>query len=89
MQLVNFTPDIARQLGIPHVEGVYVARVFPNTPADRASIAEGTIIMQVNNEPVGNTTDIANADRSMGENSRVPLIVQEPDGSVARKVVRP
>jgi S1-C subfamily serine protease len=89
MQLVNFTPDVARQLGIPHVEGVYVARVFPNTPADRASIAEGTIIMQVNNEPVGSTTDIMTADKAMGENSRVPLIVQEPDGSVARKVVRP
>lgn len=89
MQLVNFTPDVARQLGIPHVDGVYVARVYPNTPADRASISEGTIIMQVNNEPVGSTNDVVTADRTLSDRSRVPLIVQEPDGSVARKVVRP
>jgi serine protease Do len=89
MQLVNFTPEVARQLGIPHVEGVYVARVYPNTPADRASITEGTIIMQVNTEPVTSTTDIVTVDQGISDRSRVPLIVQEPDGSVARKVVRP
>lgn len=89
MQLVNFTQDVARQLGIPHVDGVYVARVYPNTPADRASITEGTIIMQVNNEPVESTNDIVTVDQGLSDRSRVPLIVQEPDGSVARKVVRP
>lgn len=85
MELVTFTPEIARQLGIRHVEGVYVARVYPGSPADRASVAEGTIIMQVNNEPVESVTDVRGAS---GSSARVSLIVQEPDGSVARKVIR-
>ncbi len=89
MQLVDFTPEVARNLGVPHVEGVYVSRVYPNSPADRASITEGSIIKLVNNEQVTSTAEIITADKSLGENARVPLIVLEPDGSIARKVVRP
>ena len=90
MDLENFTQQMADNLGIKHVDGVYVTRVYPGSPADRASITAGTIIMQVNNEPVKTVEDIhAIAQQLDGTSTRIPLIVQEPDGQFARKVVRP
>ncbi|MEE8575682.1 MAG: PDZ domain-containing protein, partial [candidate division Zixibacteria bacterium] len=90
MELMTFTDDVAMALGIKRVEGVYVRRVRSGSPAYNASIARGTIIMQVNNESVNS---IENIDRISGELSgssqRIPLIVVEPDGTVARKVIRP
>lgn len=90
MALVSFTPQMARDIGIQHVEGLYVIRVYPGTAADRASITEGTIILQVNNEPVSTLADIREQAGDL-ERSRthIPFIVQEPDGSIARKVIRP
>ncbi len=90
MALVSFTPQMARDIGIQHVEGLYVIRVFPGTAADRASITEGTIILQVNNEPVSTLAEIREqAGQLERSRTHIPLIVQEPDGSIARKVIRP
>jgi serine protease Do len=90
MDLETFTQQLADNLGIKHVDGVYVTRVYPGSPADRASISAGTIIMQVNNEPVKSVQDIHAIARQLdGTSTRIPLIVQEPDGQFAKKVVRP
>lgn len=89
METITFTPEVARQIDIKHVEGLYVVRVYPGTPADRASITEGTIIMQVNKEPVTSINDLKNLTQKLSGQSRISLIVQEPDGSIARKVIRP
>jgi serine protease Do len=89
MELVTFTPRMAGDIGINHVQGVYVAQVYAGSSADRASISEGTIIMQVNNEPISSTDDVRMiAVQMQGSSDRIPLIVQEPDGTIARKVVR-
>lgn len=90
MALVSFTPQMARDIGIQHVEGLYVIRVYSGTAADRASISEGTIILQVNNEPVSSLAEVRErAGQLERSRTHIPLIVQEPDGSIARKVIRP
>jgi len=89
METITFSPEIARQIDIKHVEGLYVVRVYPGTPADRASITEGTIITQVNKVPVSSTNDLRNMSVELARLSRISLIVLEPDGSIARKVIRP
>jgi serine protease Do len=89
MDVTTFTEDVARQVGVEHIDGVYVTRVYPGSPADRASIAEGTIILQVNNQAVKSTADLRQVAQGLRSGSgRIPLIVQEPDGSIARKVIR-
>jgi serine protease Do len=90
MQVVNFTPAMAREIGIKHIPGVYVVRVFPGTAADKASIAEGTIITEVNGREIESIGDVADIAKNMPSSGNgIPLIVLEPDGSIARKILRP
>ena len=89
MELIDFTPEIAREIGARHIEGVYVTHVFVDTPAERASINTGSILMKIDNQSVKSIRDIRELARQIGRSDRrIPIIVQEPDGSVARKVVR-
>ena len=89
MHLITLTEKIADQMRIPHVPGVIVADVTHGSPAYRASIVPGTIILQVNNEPVETVEEFESRAQSTGaKKDRVSLIVQEPDGSVARRVIR-
>jgi serine protease Do len=90
MELATFTPEMARELGIKHLDGVYVNRVYPGSAADRASISEGTIITKLNDKAVGNLGELVTVAQQISvDAARVPLIVIEPDGSIARKVIRP
>lgn len=90
MELMTFTDEIARAIDVEHVEGVYVRRVFPGSPADNSSIARGTVILQIANEAVQSIEDVEHVNRRLtGSSGRIPLIVLEPDGTIARKVMRP
>jgi len=88
MEVSNFTREIAADIGAEFVDGVYVWRVYPGSPADLASITEGSIIMKVGNESVTSLQDLNRVVTDFGAKSRVPLIVQEPDGAIARKIIR-
>ncbi len=89
MQLMSFTPEVARALGVEFVEGVFVRRVYSGSPADRASIVKGTVILQVNKQTTQSLDEITAVARQLeGRSERIALIVQEPDGTVARKVIR-
>jgi len=90
MDLIAFTPDVASALDLKPIDGIYVRRVEPNSPADRASVTRGTIILQIDEVPVKTIEELVRAVDKLKKSSRaVGLIVQEPDGTVARKVIRP
>ncbi len=90
MELVSFSEELAALLKIEPIDGVFVRRVGQGTPADISSIRRGTVILQVNNQSVSSIDDIlAISDELPSSVKRIPMIVVEPDGSVARKVVRP
>ncbi|MFQ5453952.1 MAG: hypothetical protein ACE5D6_07170, partial [Candidatus Zixiibacteriota bacterium] len=60
------------------------------SPAYFASMIRGTIILQINNETISSIEDIKNINQNLaGSSRRIPLIVVEPDGTIARKVIRP
>ncbi len=89
MELMTFTEEIALALGIERIDGVYVRRVSQGGPADRSSVTRGTVIVQVNNKSVSSIEDIDRVSQELLAKERVALIVVEPDGTVARKVIRP
>jgi serine protease Do len=57
LTLNNITPDIARQLRLDNSNGAVVVDVDPNSPAARAGISEGDVILRVGRTPVNNAAD--------------------------------
>ncbi len=90
MELVSFSDELANLLNTEHLDGVFVQRVRQGTPADNSSIRRGTVILQVNNQSVSSIDDILRISKEIPSSAkRIPMIVVEPDGAVARVVVRP
>lgn len=50
--------DVANRLGIKAKHGVYVGNVFPKTPASKAGMQEGDILMEVNGKPVSDGREL-------------------------------
>ncbi len=88
MEVMPFTKELAELINADFVKGMYVRRVLPDSPADKASILRKTIILQVNNKPVKNLDDFINITGQITNmKKRIPLIVQEPDGTIVRKII--
>lgn len=51
----NVTSEIAESLGMRRPGGVLVASVYPNSPADKAGLRAGDILVGINNNVVRNT----------------------------------
>jgi serine protease Do len=48
----NLTPEIARQIGAETKYGVVIVSVKPGSPADKAGIKRGDIIVEANKKPI-------------------------------------
>ncbi|MCB1318685.1 MAG: Do family serine endopeptidase, partial [Leptospiraceae bacterium] len=56
----DLTPELAQAFNIQVDKGVVVARVEPDSPADKAGLQAGDVITAVNGEPISNSVDIRN-----------------------------
>jgi len=90
VQMVNLTPDLARQNNqdpnslfmIAEVEGILVVRVMPDSPAERAGIRRGDVIVAVNNQPIQDGSKLqALVDRA-GLNQVLKLKIKRSDRSL-------
>ncbi len=60
IQMINVNPDLAKKNNddpntmfvVPEVEGILVARVLPDTPAQKGGLRRGDVITKVNNQPM-------------------------------------
>ncbi len=59
MTLDSITPEIARRLDLPsNTGGAIVTDVDRNSPADKAGVAPGDVILEVNRQKVANTSQV-------------------------------
>ena len=90
VQMVNLTPDLARQNNrdpnslfmIAEVEGILVVRVMPNSPAERAGIRRGDVIVAVNNQPIQDGSKLQSLVDRAGLNQVLKLKIQRSDRSL-------
>jgi len=52
LSVVDLTPDVARNFGRPSYSGVVVSEVVSGSPAQRAGLRTGDIILEVDRTPV-------------------------------------
>ncbi|MFN6483867.1 MULTISPECIES: HhoA/HhoB/HtrA family serine endopeptidase [unclassified Nostoc] len=80
VQMLTLTPDLAKQNNtdpnsptqIPEINGVFVMRVVPNSPAASAGIRRGDVILQVDGKAITSAEQLQN----VVEDSRLGQILQ-------------
>jgi S1-C subfamily serine protease len=61
VSMYTVTPDIAKSLGLKNSEGALVSQVVDGSPAQKAGIHTGDVIVSVNNQPVKSNGELRNA----------------------------
>ena len=56
--VIDMTPDLAAKLSYPHAGCVYVSSLVLDSPADKAEITRGDIIIAVSGRPIQNTASL-------------------------------
>ncbi|MCS7253463.1 MAG: Do family serine endopeptidase [Armatimonadota bacterium] len=82
MNVVDLTPQLRRQFRIPpNIAGVLVMRVEDGSPAARARIEPGNVIMQVGQHQINDTRSFASAISELPDDQEVPVKVWRAGGS--------
>jgi len=89
MDLMTLTPEIADAVSVDHVPGIYVRHVYPGSPVDSSGISRGSVILQIDDETVEALDDVQTTAKRVSREKRIPVMLQEPDGSLKLKVLRP
>jgi serine protease Do len=73
----ELTPDLAKSLGLGDRIGIVVSQVFPKSPADKAGVKRGDVIIEFDGKPVGEAAALT---RRVG--------LAEPDRDFDLKIAR-
>ena len=76
LMLQDLDPQIANRLGVDADQGAVVTGVKPGSPAERASLHRGDVILEVDQEPVASAEEVKQA---MGDKETVLLLVQRKE----------
>jgi serine protease Do len=77
----GLTSEMAKSLGLSSVHGAIVAEVTPDSPASRAGVRQGDVILKVNGQAISDSNDLRNRISSMAPGSRVDLDIQRDNQS--------
>jgi len=76
VEVQDMNEQIAQQLGLPKMTaGVVVTNVTVGTPAERAGLMSGDVILQVNNKRIRNIKDFRNAVESASKKKGLLLLI--------------
>jgi serine protease Do len=74
MTVQNITPELARSFNVQPSEGVLVVDVKSNSPADKAGMQRGDVILEVNRKKIGDTRDFQKAIKASQDDTLLFLI---------------
>ncbi len=77
----DLTPDIAAAFNMRDLSGVFVARVVPDSPAERAGIRRGSVILSVNGKLMASYHDLIGAVEKCPVGREAELDIVAPDGA--------
>ena len=95
VQMITLTPEIAQQSNsdpnspfiIPEIDGVLVIRVLPNTPAARAGIRRGDVIIDVDGTDITSANQLQNVVENSGLNQSLKFQIFRGDQQIQLDVV--
>jgi hypothetical protein len=75
VQLITLTPELRRHFGVPEDRGVMVSKVLDDTPAARAGVEVGDVLVTADGSAIDTAGDVSRVllDKEPGEELRIDL----------------
>jgi serine protease Do len=89
VSLSNLDPRIAERAGLDSAKGAMVTEVQPGSPAERAQLEPGMVVVEVNRKPVANAQELASIIRKAPAGTTLLLRVALPGGRALRALTLP
>ncbi len=78
----NFTPELAKQYGYSRsVAGVLITNVFPNTAAARAGLRPGLLVLEINQQVIGNVDGFKSAISRADARKGILMLIGSQNGT--------
>ncbi len=75
VKIQDLTPELAASFKLRDAKGVLVAQVMPNTPAEKAGLQQGDVIVRLNGETLDTVAPFRNKVAMMAPGTRLDLVV--------------
>ncbi len=82
----DITPELAESFKLPKSDGVIIAGVLKNGPADKAGIKPGDILLTIEGSPVPNTSELFNRIAQLSPGSTAKMTVLRSEGEATLNV---
>ena len=91
VMIQDLTPEIAAAFGLRLTGGAVITRVLPGGAAERAGLAEGDIVIAVNDRPVRNSSALRNAVgvQSVGDDLVLQVIRKGKQRTIRARIAEP
>jgi serine protease Do len=71
----NFTPELAREFGLKKITGALITDIFEKSPAEKAGLKRGDVILQLNGKKIKNVESLRNMVAQSKVASKIKLTV--------------
>ncbi len=78
----DITPELADNLGLPKKDGVIIAAVLKNGPADKSGIRPGDILISIAGKPISNMAEMFNLIAQLQPGTQSDMIVLRDNNEV-------
>jgi serine protease Do len=82
VQIVPFTEEYAKEIGLPKNEGALVGAVVPGSPADKGGVQVGDVIVKINNTTIKEFSDLLQEVEKASINSTLKVQVWRDKANV-------
>lgn len=86
VSLIEVDSDVAAQLKLSKIEGVYISKMSPKGAAYLAGIRPGDIILQIDNKAVNSTSETLGVIGQFHPNDEVEVMVKRSEKTISFKV---
>jgi len=72
----NFTPELAKEFGLKKAAGALVTEIFEGSPAEKADLKRGDVILEVNEKKISNVEGLRNlvAQSKVGSKIKIKIL---------------
>ena len=88
MTVSPLTPDLAREFAVSEDEGVVVVSVEKDSPADKADVQPGDLILEMDHEPIKDMEDYQSQIKNAKEGDTISLLVKRKRSFLALNITK-